>query len=162
MDHTSDDIKSFCSSRLGEGLNEEQMRLLASISRCRTLHDDEILFEEGKVDHTLHIVASGKLLITRQVAGGDPLILHVIQEGDLAGEMSFVGGRPHSATVRAIGRPTVCTFERSDFESLIEKDPWLVYKVMQNIVKVVHDILRKMNTQYVEMSNYISQQHGRY
>lgn len=156
------DINNFCKSRLSDGLTDEQLKLLASISRCRTLKDDEILFEEGQVDHTLHIVASGKLLITRNAGGGEPLILHVIQEGDLAGEMGFVGGRPHSATVRATGRPTVCSFDRNDFEALIDKDPWLVYKVMQNIVKVVHDILRKMNTQYVEMSNYISQQHGRY
>ena len=35
-------------------------------------------------------------------------------------------------------------------------------KVMRAIVREEHRILRGMNTQYMEMSNYISKQHGRY
>jgi hypothetical protein len=34
--------------------------------------------------------------------------------------------------------------------------------MMQTIVQAVHQILRRMNAQYVEMSNYITKQHGRY
>lgn len=88
--------------------------------------------------------------------------MHILQAGDFAGEMGFVDGRPHSATLRAVGKCTVCSFERDQFEALITEDPWLVYRVMQNIVQVVHDILRRMNAQYVEMTNYITKQHGKY
>jgi hypothetical protein len=33
---------------------------------------------------------------------------------------------------------------------------------MRSIMRTVHRILRGMNTQYVELTNYISKQHGRY
>jgi hypothetical protein len=56
----------------------------------------------------------------------------------------------------------VFSLSRPDLEAFLAKDPDLVYKVMRSIVRTVHAILRRMNTQFVEMSNYISHQHGRY
>ena len=38
----------------------------------------------------------------------------------------------------------------------------LVYRVMRAIMREVHGILRRMNVQYVELTNYITKQHGRY
>lgn len=149
-------------TRLTVGLTDTQVARLASISYCRKLQDNEVLFHEGDTSDQLCVITSGKLAVTRKVGGGDEVTLHVLQAGDLAGEMGFIGGRPHSASLRGIGQPTVCTLTRSDFEVLVEEDPWLVYQIMKNIVQVGHDILHRMNAQFVEMSNYISHQHGRY
>ncbi|AHE97998.1 Crp/Fnr family transcriptional regulator [Thioalkalivibrio paradoxus] len=158
----TDNFTSLRSSRLTAGLTDEQVERLAGISLCRRLEDNEKLFQEGETDDTLCVITSGRLAVTRNVGGGGEVTLHVMQAGDLAGEMGFVGGRPHSASLRAMGRPTVCTFTRADFEALVDSDPWLVYRVMKNIVQVGHDILHRMNAQFVEMSNYITHQHGRY
>jgi CRP-like cAMP-binding protein len=56
----------------------------------------------------------------------------------------------------------VFTLDRKDFEELLKEDPDLVYKVMRAIVRTVHAIVRRMNIQYVEMTNYIAREHGRY
>jgi CRP-like cAMP-binding protein len=69
--------------------------------------------------------------------------------------MSFLDGRPHSATLIAIADTEVYQIERRDFESLIEGSPFLVYKVMRNIVFTVHDIVGKMNAKHMEMINYM-------
>jgi len=159
---TQQDYKALRSSPLTTELTDQQVRELVGISFCRVLQDDEVLIAEGKVDNSVHVITDGTLAVTRDTGGGEWATLHILRTGDLAGEMGFIDGRPHSATLRAIGRSTVCSFERERFESLLETDPWIVYRVMQNIVQVVHDILRRMNAQYVEMSNYISKQHGRY
>jgi hypothetical protein len=52
--------------------------------------------------------------------------------------------------------------ERSKFESLINTHPAIVYYVMRGIVRYVHGIVRRMNTQSVEMSNYIYKTKGRF
>jgi CRP-like cAMP-binding protein len=52
--------------------------------------------------------------------------------------------------------------DRTSFESLLDKDPDLVYKVMRAIIRTVHRILRNMNVQQVELTNYIAREHGRY
>lgn len=157
-----DDFEFLRQSSLTEGLDDAQVRSLAEIAVCRALADDEVLISEGRVDNSLHVITDGKLAVTRETGAGEWVVLHVLRTGDLAGEMGFIDGRPHTATLRSIGRTTVCSIPREGFEALLERSPWVVYRVMQAIVQSVHDILRRMNAQYVEMSNYISKTHGRY
>jgi len=76
--------------------------------------------------------------------------------------MGFIDGVEHSASLRALGNCDLIRLDRDSFEGLIKKDPELVYQVMRSIMRTVHRILRGMNTQYVELTNYISKQHGRY
>ena len=157
-----DDFGFLRQSSLTEGLTDEQVRSLAEIAVCRALGDEEVLIAEGRVDNSLHVITEGKIAVTRETGAGEWITLHLLRAGDLAGEMGFIDGRPHSATLRAIGRTTVCSIEREAFEALLESSPWVVYRVMQSIVQSVHDILRRMNAQYVEMNNYITKTHGRY
>lgn len=156
------EYKALRDSPLTANLTDAQVRELTAIAVCRPLENDEVLIAEGKVDNSFHVITLGTLAVTRDVGGGEWTTLHILRAGDLAGEMGFIDGRPHSASLRAIGKTTVCSFEREKFESLLDKEPWVVYRIMQNIIHTVHDILRRMNAQYVEMSNYISKQHGRY
>jgi CRP-like cAMP-binding protein len=97
-----------------------------------------------------------------RTAGGDWVTLQLLREGDMVGEMGFIDGVEHSASLRALGNCELIRLERDSFEELLKTDPELTYKVMRAIVREVHRILRGMNTQYMEMSNYISKQHGRY
>jgi CRP-like cAMP-binding protein len=88
--------------------------------------------------------------------------LQVLRPGDMIGEMGFIDGVEHSAGLRAMGNCELMRLDRASFEGLLKKDPDLVYKVMRAIMRTVHRILRSMNLQYVELTNYIAKQHGRY
>jgi CRP-like cAMP-binding protein len=147
-------------SPLTNGLTDDQVRMLAGISYCRRLDDQETLISEGNSDNSLHIVVEGGIAVTRDLGKGEFTTIHVLRTGDLAGEMGFISGRPHTATLRSIGKTQVCSVERDAFESLMSDDPWLVYRVMQNIVEVSQDILRRMNAQYVELTKYVHNSHA--
>ncbi|MBK1629981.1 Crp/Fnr family transcriptional regulator [Thiohalocapsa halophila] len=148
------------SSPLTAGLTDDQVRALAGIAFCRRLNDGDVLIDEGEVDNSLHILAEGGIAVTREMGKGDYTTIHVLRTGDLAGEMGFISGRPHTATLRSLGCTQVCSVEREAFEGLVERDPWLVYRVMQNIVQVSQDILRRMNAQYVELTKYVYRTHA--
>lgn len=149
-------------SSLISDLSEAQCSDLSSIATTRSLQDQDILIEQGQSDETLHIVASGTLAVERSTAGGDTITLHILKPGDLAGEMGFVDGTEHSATLKAMGPTSVVSIRRQDLESLLPSKPELVYGLMRGIVRTAHRILREMNLQSVELSNYISKVHGRY
>jgi CRP/FNR family transcriptional regulator, cyclic AMP receptor protein len=100
--------------------------------------------------------------VTRVTGTGDAVTLHLLKAGDIAGEMGFLDGDPHSATLRAIGGAEIYSLTRDALEKLLEGHPRLVYNVMRAIVRTVHSILLRMNLQYVELTNYITKQHGRY
>lgn len=156
------DFDSLRSSSLGMGLSDEQVQALAEIACCRRLADGEILIHEGEVTNNLHVITEGALAVTRDLGKGEYTTIHVLHTGDLAGEMGFISGRPHTATLRSLGRTQICSVEREAFESLLATHPWLVYRVMQTIVRVTQDILRRMNAQHVELTKYVSSSHALY
>ena len=149
------------SSLIGD-LSEAQCDDLSSIATPRSLNDKEVLIEQGQTDESLHIVSSGALAVERTTAGGDIVTLHILKQGDLAGEMGFVDGTEHTATLRAMGATDVVSISRKDLESLLPSKPEVVYGLMRGIVRTAHRILREMNLQSVELRNYITKVHGRY
>lgn len=157
-----DDFACLRQSPLSEGLTDDQLQALTAVTFCRRLRDQEVLIEEGKIDNSLHIVTEGALAVTRDLGKGDYTTIHVLRTGDMAGSLGFVTGRPHSATLRSLGRTQVCSFERERFESLLEAEPHMVYQVMRNIVLATHNILRRMNAEYVELHKYVTRHHGVY
>lgn len=149
-------------SSLTSGLSDQQCQTLAKTVEIHQLKDHEVLISEGHTDNCLYIISSGRLEVTRNVGGNEWVTLALLNPGEFAGEMGFVDGTSHSATLRATGKTEVFSLSRKALESLIDIDPHLVYELMRNIVRTVHKILTRMNQQYVEMNNYITKQHGRY
>ena len=149
-------------SPLGQELSAQQCEALAQVALMACLAEGATLLEEGHIDDALFVVTSGTLEVVKHTGGDDWVTLQLLKAGDIAGELGFVDGIAHSATIRAVTRAEVVFLQRADLEGLLDADPDLVYKVMRAIMRTVHGILRRMNLQFVEMSNYISKQHGRY
>ena len=146
----------------GAELDPADRTALAGIMTARQLTDGEVLIEEGHVDDALYLVAGGALAVTRNSGGGSWVTLQLLRKGDIAGEMGFIDGREHSATLRAVGATEIYSLRRKDLESLLGSHPKMVYRVMRAIMRTVHAILLRMNVEFVELNNYIMKQHGRY
>lgn len=149
-------------SPLGFDLDDAQCSLLAGVVGLVALDKGGVLLEEGHSDNVLYIVAHGSLEVTKPTGGGDTVTLQVLHKGDMAGIMGFVDGIPHSAGIRALTQAELIALDRDELRRLVDKDPLLVFEVMRAVVRAAHRILGRMNVQYVEMSNYITHQHGRY
>jgi CRP-like cAMP-binding protein len=149
-------------SSLARELDEDQKSVLASLFESRDLSNGEVLIREGEISSTLYVIASGALEVTRDTGNGEWITLHLLRPGDISGELGFVDSMEHSATLRAVGSSQVLCLSRERFDALIDTHPKIVCMVMRAMVREVHAILRRMNVQYVEMTNYIGKQHGRY
>ena len=149
-------------SPLGADLNKAQCKALAAVAGSVCLKNGTVLLEEGHSDDTLYVVSSGSLEVFMPTGGGDAVTLQLLHSGDMAGILGFVDGVPHSAGIRALRQCELITLDRKALEQLLKKNPDIVYQVMRSVVRAAHRILGRMNTQFVEMNNYISKQHGRY
>ncbi len=149
-------------SPLGLYISPSQCATLAEIAGLVGLEAGSHLLEEGHSDDTLYVVSSGSLEVIKPAGGGDFVTLQLLHDGDMAGILGFIDGVSHSAGIRALTRCQLITLDRGSLERLIPTDPELVYQVMRTIVRSAHRILGRMNSQYVEMTNYITKQHGRY
>ena len=148
-------------SALAVELTGDQCAVLAELVSVRDLADGEVLVKQGASDNHLYVVVSGALGVARQ-SEGQWVNLHVLTRGDLAGELGFMDGRPHYAALRAAGPTQVLSLERERLESLLEREPVIVYRVMRAIFRVVHVILNRLAMQTSELTNYLFKVHGKY
>lgn len=158
----SDDATLILNSSLGAELGAGEAGKIAGLMSSRQLGDGEFLLQEGTVDNTLYVLVQGKLEVIRHVGADQTASLAVLREGDLVGELSFLDGEPHTVGLRALTDCKVLGLARESFERLIESDPHLVYKVMRAVARAAHRTMHRMNTDFIELSNYIFKQHGRY
>jgi CRP-like cAMP-binding protein len=149
-------------SSLGAELSQEEATKLGEMMHLRELTDDEYLIEEGASDDSLHVLLGGKLEVVKRTASDGMASLAILREGDLAGELSFIDGTTHTVGLRALSNSLVLSLQRTDFEAIVDDYPQLVYKVMRAVARSAHKIVHHMNSECIELTNYIFKQHGRY
>ena len=110
----------------------------------------------------LYVLMQGSLGVVRNAGKADALTLFTLTAGDLIAELSFIDATPHYASLVAQGPVRVFGLERERLESLLDSHPQVVYRVMRAIVRATHQIQRRLSMQSVELTNYISKQHGKY
>jgi len=149
-------------TQLAAELSEEQCRVLAGLLTLRDLKQGEVLAQEGAVDNHLYVILRGTLGVIRNAGTDQAVTINTLSQGDFAGEMGFMDGSVLYASKVALGDTQVLGLEREKLESILQSHPEIVYRVMRAIIRVVHQIQRRLSMQQVELSNYIYKQHGRY
>lgn len=155
-------LEGLSTSRLAIELNDEERRILARAMSLRDLRQGEVLVPEGSADDHLYVVASGVLGVVKGAGMEEEVTLNAIRPGNLVGELSFLDGASRYASLVALSDTRVLSLSRADLERLLDSEPKVVYHVMRAIVRVVHEIQRRMSMQTAELTNYLYKTHGRY
>lgn len=158
-------LQTLNNSTLTEELRDAEIEILSQLFEVREFKKGTSLLRPGEeqLKSSLIVLASGEVEATATL-GGEQATLHLLEPGDLAGIITFAGGNVSqiSATVIAKTDCKVLLLERARFESLLNTQPAIVYYVMRGVVRHTHGIVRRMNAQTVDMSNYIYKTQGRF
>ena len=148
------DIDALRSSSLGAELAPSECAVLAKLVHLKTLADGEVLLPEGARDPLVHVVIEGRVQVVKDSERGRTL-LHTLKPGD------WSASRPSWMTSRAMahflasGPTKVLCLSRADFETLVETEPRVVYKVMRAIMALRHRVQRDISRQLQEFQNWI-------
>jgi len=155
-------LEGLTNSKLTVEMTDEQRKALAAAMTLRELSAGEVLVREGDTDDHLYVIASGVLGIIKAAGTENEMTINTVKAGDVVGELSFLDGATRYASLVAMSTSRVLGLSRGDLEGLLDRNPQLVYRVMRAIVRVVHDIQRRLSMQTVELTNYLYKTHGRY
>lgn len=155
-------VEGLSKSKLAIELTPEQCRTLVDAMSVRDLKQGDVLVREGASDDHLYIVMGGSLGVIKAAGTDNEITLNVMRPGDVVGELSFLDGATRYASLVAMGETRVLGLSRGELEAMLDRDPHLVYRIMRAIVRVVHDIQRRLSMQTVELTNYLYKTHGRY
>jgi len=111
--------------------------------------NNEIIFSEGASGDWIFIILSGVVEISKN-RKNKKLVLAKLEEGEILGELSFLGGQKRSATARAVGKTRLGVIDRTfldaefnglsnNFRGLIRSIALRNYNLINHITDILQD-----------------------
>lgn len=104
--------------RLLDGVPEEDLQRLVSVSRRRRFKRNEVVFHRDDPADSLHLVVQGRVAIRVITPLGDTVTVAVRGPGESFGEMALVGASRRTATVAALDETETLAVYKDDFDEL--------------------------------------------
>jgi hypothetical protein len=134
-------------------LTVEELEILSRICDVRFYTEDEVIFEEGRVDHKLYIVRSGSVRVVR----GDQfeeIVLAKINSGQQLGELSLIADMPHTATVVANEPTQIIMLGEEAFFEVLDANAQIAKKLLLKLAKTLSERLRKTDERYLSLKEW--------
>ena len=104
--------------------HQQQMELLKRFEG-HDLEPGTVVIREGEAGQGLFMLLLGEVEILNKDASGRDKPVAKLGAGDVFGEMSLLGDRPTTATVRTLSRTTIMFLGRDYFRRLVDALPTL-------------------------------------
>jgi type IV pilus assembly protein PilZ len=85
-----------------------------------TYHDGQTIFKEGSSGDWVYIIISGNVEVSKTV-GTEKYIIEILKEGEVFGELGFIGGIKRTATARAVRQTTLGIIDREFLDTEFNK-----------------------------------------
>jgi CRP/FNR family transcriptional regulator, cyclic AMP receptor protein len=123
---------------------DADVRRVLSIARRRTFSRGEVVFHEGDLADSLHLVAKGRFAVRITTPLGESALLALVRPGQAFGELALVSGGEavRSATVEALEPGETHAVYRREFDALRREHP----RVGEVLVALLADAMRRTNT----------------
>ena len=102
-------------------LSEEDREALVGAGHVRNFPAGQVLFSEGDEAHEVIVLLEGSIKVVSTTSAGRELILDVLDEGALVGELSAIDGEPRSATGIALTPVGVLVLHTERFSAFLEE-----------------------------------------
>lgn len=82
-----------------------------------------VVVRQGDPSNSLFLISSGAVQVVRREPDGKEVVLATLKEGEFFGEMSFLTGKPRTATITTIEESEILELSKQDLEEVIAKYP---------------------------------------
>lgn len=115
--------------------------------RRRRFGRDEVVFHEGEIGDTVHVIEKGRVLVEVSTARGDVAALSVRGPGDMIGELAIVVGGRRSARVTTLEPTETLSLTQATLDELRKEDP----RVDRYLLELLARKMQETTAQLVEV-----------
>jgi CRP-like cAMP-binding protein len=116
-------------------LPEETIEKISQVGLRKTYKKESIILMEEESSGALFIIVEGKVKVTRTSSDGREVILNILSESDIFGEMALLDGLTRSATVTALEETDLFMIQRNQFLEFLKDHPEISIALMQELSK---------------------------
>ncbi|HBD95917.1 MAG: cAMP-binding protein [Spirochaetes bacterium GWF1_31_7] len=110
----------------------------------RVYPDNTIICCEHEPGNELYILQKGKVKITKMIDNKE-VLLAVLKEGDIFGEMSLLENKPRSASAIAYEETMLMAVNKENFKNMISTQPQLVTKLISLLADRTWVVYRQLS-----------------
>jgi type IV pilus assembly protein PilZ len=107
-------------------------KIIYNIAEEENYHDGQVIFKEGSPGDWIYVILSGAVEISKDVQG-QKYVIAILKQGEVFGELGFVGVTKRTATARAIGQTSLGIIDRE----FLEKEYNQLSGQFRSIVEVI-------------------------
>ncbi len=111
-------------------LSDEDLEKLARYSQVQHVDAGTVIFNKSDAGDSMMVIIEGKVMIGSTSIAGKELVLNIIGEGEVLGEIAFVDGEARTADARALEATTYLVLERRYFQPLLDDQPKLAAQLL--------------------------------
>lgn len=117
------------------GLALAQIEALVEVATSRRLAARETLFHKGDAAAQVYVVASGRLKVTSASPAGAEILLAILDEGEVVGELPMLTGGRRTASVVALEECELLALARRDFLRFLRERPEAAVELMVTLAE---------------------------
>ncbi len=137
-------------SPLFDGLNAEELEVIANHVKFFELEKDGILFKEGVRGDSVCFVIDGEMDIIKESSPGESVVIASLSKGGSIGEMAIIDKFPRSATAKARTKTSFLTLTRKSFDTLLKEYPQIGIEILKRIARLLSINLRKTSSRLAD------------
>jgi len=128
---TADKLAILRRHRLFGRLSQTAVEHLAFYTKRRSLPRGTVVFARGEPGTGLMGVLAGAVKISVPSANGREIVLGIMREGDIFGEIALIDGRPHTTNATALTDCDLTVIEFRDFLQFLRSQPNLAIQIIE-------------------------------
>lgn len=128
------------------GLSAERIDAVCRMATMRRVGRGTSVVLAGESTDYVYFVLNGSLKVVVGDEDGREVILTLVGQGDVFGEMGVVDDSPRSATVTAVAPTDLVVFSQADFRRILQEDFDVCLRLMGRLAKRLRDADRKIES----------------
>jgi CRP/FNR family transcriptional regulator, cyclic AMP receptor protein len=129
-----------------QGLEQDQLELIAGCGQIAAVHRGDRLFREGNPADTFYLVRRGRIALTTHVPGRGDVTIETLEAGEVIGWSWLFEPYRWYFDARAVEDAGLIAFDGTCLRDKCEADHALGYELMRRFAQVMIDRLQRTRT----------------
>ncbi len=113
------------------GLTQEEFDAFTGVMAVHTLQPGQTIVRQGDAGKSVYVIANGSVKVWATAPSGERLDLAVLGPSDFFGEMSFLTGKPRTATVETAEDSVILEVTEDKLRELVTQRPRVLQVLQQ-------------------------------
>lgn len=131
---------------LFRGLSDDLLLTISRVAMMRRFPRGQVVVREGDRTDYVYFVLTGSLKVMVGDEDGREVILSILGQGELFGEMGMFGEGARSATVSALVPSDLVMITKQDFRQIMQDNAEIAWRIMCNLADRLRNADRKIES----------------